>query len=189
MPPAVWAGQPCRSVALLGARPPHLHPPRLTALQARGMTGADVGASARKLRLYRRLRRLDPPGFRALLRPGSRTVYESRVRGILSMAAIFWNPQLDRVHGCSQGNVSCTEPPPCTLPLNCAAGALAPGAGCRVFGVHRSQPGCCCSVLPCRLGVGRRAACGGPGRRRRRAAVAAGAAVARSAPHCRRSVW
>lgn len=49
--------------------------------QARGLTPADVGASARKLRLYRRLRRLDPQGFLALLSPSSRAAHESEVRG------------------------------------------------------------------------------------------------------------
>lgn len=53
-------------------------PPRLP--QARGLTAADVGASARKMRLYRRLRRLDPDAFLALLRPGSRAVFETQVR-------------------------------------------------------------------------------------------------------------
>lgn len=53
-------------------------PPRLP--QARGLTAADVGASARKLRLYRRLRRLDPDAFLALLRPGSRAVFDTQVR-------------------------------------------------------------------------------------------------------------
>lgn len=48
--------------------------------QARGLTSADVGAAARRLRLYRRLRRLDPAAFWQLLRPGSRTVLQSRVR-------------------------------------------------------------------------------------------------------------
>ncbi len=52
----------------------------LPTVQARGLTTADVGTATRRLRLYRRLRRLDPTAFWQLLRPGSRTVLQSRVR-------------------------------------------------------------------------------------------------------------
>ncbi|KAL4433892.1 hypothetical protein ABPG75_000333 [Micractinium tetrahymenae] len=58
-------------------------------LKARGLTTADVGAAARRLRLYRRLRRLDPAAFWQLLRPGSRTVFQSRAPSRLVLAVDY----------------------------------------------------------------------------------------------------
>lgn len=79
------AGPGPQSVALLFYSPSspacsRLPCSSLPCLQARGLTTADVAASASKLRVYRRLRRLDPQAFWQLLRPGSRAVFESRVR-------------------------------------------------------------------------------------------------------------
>ncbi|KAL4441902.1 hypothetical protein ABPG77_003818 [Micractinium sp. CCAP 211/92] len=58
-------------------------------LRARGLTTADVGTATRRLRLYRRLRRLDPAAFWQLLRPGSRTVLQSRAPSRLLLAADY----------------------------------------------------------------------------------------------------
>ncbi len=81
-----------QKLAYQSGLPTHLRLP--APLQARGLTAADVGASARKLRLYRRLRRLDPQGFLALLRPGSRAAFDSQVRGLwgvrLGLAWLGW---------------------------------------------------------------------------------------------------
>ncbi|KAI3434654.1 hypothetical protein D9Q98_002719 [Chlorella vulgaris] len=58
-------------------------------LKARGMTPADVSTGMSRVRLYRRLRHLDPASFWHLLRPGTRTLYRSRVPSRLLLAAHY----------------------------------------------------------------------------------------------------